>query len=126
MTNRDGLTLEQFLQLFPNSTPATLRANGFESARPVAVAERTVRYEPVAAPSVKEKDSGRFFVRLTSVRNQLLDEDNLCPKFHVDLLRYAGIIPSDAPDRTGIRTTQRKCREGEEEHVEIAIDLIEG
>lgn len=66
-------------------------------------------------------DPGKFLVRVTSVRKRLLDEDNLCEKFHVDCLRYAGIIPSDAPGTTRIETTQRSCGEGEEEKTVIQV-----
>lgn len=66
-------------------------------------------------------DTAKFLVRVTSIRKRLLDEDNLCEKFHVDCLRYAGILPSDAPHTTRIVTTQRACREGEEEKTLIEV-----
>lgn len=119
------MTRDEITRRFPNASEAFIRANGDQGSGAPAVAQCPVRSEPLAAAQTQKGNRGRFFVRLTSVRNRLLDEDNLCPKFHVDLLRYAGIIPSDAPDRTSIRTTQRKCQEYEAEHVEIEIDYQE-
>jgi len=69
----------------------------------------------------KEEHPGVYVVRVQSVRKRLLDPDNLCEKYHVDCLRYAGLIPGDEPDKIQIETTQRKAQKGEEERVEIAI-----
>jgi hypothetical protein len=55
------------------------------------------------------------------VRRRLLDEDNLCEKYHVDCCRYAGLIPGDSPAEIQIQTRQRKAARGEEEHTQIDI-----
>lgn len=55
------------------------------------------------------------------MRVRLLDEDNLCEKYHVDCCRYAGLIPDDAPSLVRIQTLQRKARRGEAEHTEVEI-----
>ncbi|PTX92074.1 hypothetical protein DB346_24310 [Verrucomicrobia bacterium LW23] len=39
----------------------------------------------------------RYRVRIISYRRRLLDQDNACAKFHIDSLRYAGLLPDDAP-----------------------------
>lgn len=65
--------------------------------------------------------SGKYLVRIGSIRRRLLDDDNLCEKWHVDSLRYAGILPSDAPDRCRIETSQRLCQAGEEEKTLIEV-----
>lgn len=83
-------------------------------ARPVAVAKN----------QVQETNRPRFLVRITSIRKRLLDEDNLNCKFHVDLCRYAGVLPGDCPGTCKIQTTQRKAAKGEAEHTEITIDEI--
>ena len=80
--------------------------------------------QPLEGDRAKANDSGKFFVRVVSYRVNLLDEDNLCEKFHVDCLRYAGLIPSDAPDRCRIVTTQEKVAHKREERTEISVDLI--
>lgn len=55
------------------------------------------------------------------MRVRLLDEDNLCEKYHVDCCRYAGLIPDDAPSLVRIQTLQRKARRGEAEHTQVEI-----
>jgi len=83
--------------------------------------ERHAVAQPLAADEVQEGTGGRVLVRFTSVRKRLLDEDNLCAKFHCDLLRYAGLISGDEPGKTSIKTTQRKAGKGEAEHTAIEI-----
>jgi hypothetical protein len=63
----------------------------------------------------------RFLVRVKSYRCRLLDEDNMCEKYHVDLCRYAGALPSDAPGTAKIEVTQEKVGPKEQERVEIEI-----
>ncbi|MGV1047691.1 MAG: hypothetical protein ACOYD4_04080 [Solirubrobacterales bacterium] len=69
----------------------------------------------------KKRDSRRFLVRVISVRKRLIDEDNLCEKYHVDCLRYAGLLPGDDPTQTRIETFQRKPEEGEDEGTILMI-----
>ena len=63
----------------------------------------------------------RYLVCIKSVRKHLLDRDNVCEKMHVDCLRYAKVIPGDAPDQTDIKTPQRKPKKGEEEYFVIEV-----
>lgn len=90
-------------------------------ARAAAVVEPNPCDAPLDAQKVQGQPDARILVRVTSVRRRLLDEDNLCEKFHVDLCRYAGVIPDDAPDRVKIEVTQRKAQPKEEEHTLIEI-----
>jgi hypothetical protein len=92
-----------------------------EAARATPIVERSPEHALPRTAPVKAKNTERILVRVTSVRNRLLDEDNLCEKYVVDCCRYAGLIPSDAPDKTKIEVTQRKCEAGETEHVLIEI-----
>lgn len=73
----------------------------------------------------KEKagDRPRLFVRVTSVRRRLIDEDNLCEKYAVDCCRYAGLLPGDGPGQTRIQVTQRKA--GKEEPEQTVIEIFE-
>jgi hypothetical protein len=105
---------------FPNASPAFVAANA-ESAGTPAVVERAACDATLAARETKGRHSGRYLVRVESVRSRLLDEDNLCAKYHVDCLRYAGILPSDAPGVAKIEVTQRRCLKGEAEKVVIRV-----
>lgn len=83
--------------------------------------ERDPSHAALAKRQTKKGDSERYVVRIVSVRTRLLDEDNLCEKYVVDFLRYCGAIPDDAPGKTKIEITQRKAKNGEEEHTEIKV-----
>lgn len=88
---------------------------------PLAELERDHRDEPVHLHPVQKPAAGRFLVRVVSIRKRLLDEDNISEKVTVDCCRYAGLLDSDAPEKTHIETTQRLCRKGEEEKTLIEI-----
>lgn len=62
-----------------------------------------------------------FLVRVKAFRRRLLDEDNLCEKYVVDLCRYAGALPSDAAGKAKIEVTQEKVGQKEREFVRIEI-----
>jgi hypothetical protein len=79
---------------------------------------------PLGKNKAKKGDSAKFSVRVTSFRHRLLDEDNICAKYHVDLCRYAGILPSDAPATTRIQATQEKIRSEEKEYTLIEIEKL--
>jgi hypothetical protein len=79
--------------------------------------------EPLETVKIQESYSGKYVVRVVSYRSRLCDEDNLCEKFGVDFLRYAGILEKDSPDKTHIITTQKKCKKSEE-RTEITIDRL--
>lgn len=113
---------DELRRLFPNASAATLAANlPPRSAGAAAEPQRTVRDAALGKGKAQKGDRGRFLVRVESVRKRLLDADNLVEKFHVDLCRYAGILPDDAPGICEIQTTQRKAAKGEQEHVVIEI-----
>ena len=79
-----------------------------------------VRHEPVAAPPRKAGDTGRVRVCVVSYRARLCDPDNLCPKYFIDCLRYAGLITDDAPDCITLEVRQVRCRR-HEQRTEILI-----
>lgn len=60
-------------------------------------------------------------VIIVSYRRRLLDPDNLCPKYFIDCLRYAGIIKNDTPDDIHLHVGQRKVKTKQEERTEIEI-----
>ena len=109
----NGLTREQFLQLWPNASESTLQANGYAAGpekTSVARAERPVRDEPLAAPQTPTASPERHLVRVTSRRVKLLDKDNLYggAKPYVDTLRYCGAIREDSPDAIELQILQEK------------------
>lgn len=99
-------------------------AGGVDRGAPHPVVERRHPDEPLAPDCAQESDSAQYFVRVVSYRVRLLDEDNLCEKFHIDALRYSLLLPSDAPSRCRIITTQEKVRTKAEEKTVITIERI--
>lgn len=75
----------------------------------------------LAAEEGEAGDTAQFLVRVTSHRKRLLDEDNLGIKYHVDTLRYAGLLPGDSPATTHIEARQRKVAKGEPEKTVIEM-----
>jgi len=127
-------------QRFPQASASFLRLNGYANIPPPPAAKhpdhlplgdtppapqpkRRARARALAKGKAEEGDSRFYVVRVTSIRKRLIDTDNLVPKWHVDSLRYAGILPDDAPERARIETSQRKIQEGEEEHTQISITI---
>ena len=87
--------------------------------------ERALGNGPLAACKAEKGNSSRVLIRVTSIRNRLLDEDNLAEKYHVDACRYAGLLLSDEPGKTKIEVGQRKAGKGEVERTEIEITYPE-
>jgi hypothetical protein len=114
------MTRNELTRRFPKASEAFIQAN----CTTVAELECGIGDEPLAAQEVQGPVSNRFLVRVTAVRKRLLDEDNLCAKYHVDLCRYAGVIPDDAPGQCQIETRQRKVEKGEQEHSLIEVFTV--
>ena len=96
-------------------------ANNTNDPGKAPILERTAGNAALVETQVQGRTGDRILVRIESVRKRLLDEDNLVSKYHTDLCRYAGLIPSDAPGVCKIETTQRKAEKGEAERTEITI-----
>ena len=95
--------------------------NHTRNSGPYPVVERSAVHDSLETAHAQEINQGRVLVRVTSVRKRLLDEDNLCEKFHVDCCRYAGLIRNDSPGEAKIEVAQRKAAKGEAEKVIIEI-----
>jgi hypothetical protein len=71
---------------------------------------------------IQKRSASRITLCITRFATRLLDEDNLAgAKLLTDQLRYAGIIPSDAPEILKIVLDQVKVPHKEEEKTEIKI-----
>lgn len=90
---------------------------GQQGAQP----EPAVRCQPLVQKEDQGGGSAQFWVRIESIRKRLLDPDNLCPKYHIDCLRYAGVLPDDTAETVRIETVQRKPKKGEEEGTLIHV-----
>ena len=61
-------------------------------------------------------------VTVTSYRVRLLDPDNLCIKYHIDGLRYAGVIRDDTTNDIELFVRQFKVKTRQEERTEIEVE----
>jgi len=123
-----SMTQNEILRRFPNASRSTLVRNQAGGDGAVAQPEQAVHHEPVGSASAQEKDSGqcpsRFRLQVVSFRTRLLDLDNLCAKFHVDALRYLGIIPDDSPAHIDLLVSQEKVSHTNQCRTEITITPI--
>lgn len=81
---------------------------------------------PLGQKKVQRSIGQRILVRVTSHRARLIDEDNLCEKYAIDLCRYAGIIIDDSPGEVKIEVRQFKTLKGEDERTQIEVFEIGG
>ena len=92
------------------SNETTRQTQGAES-------QCVVCHEPLAAAQREASDPSRVHVRITSRRARLIDPDNLCPKYFIDCLRYAGAIKDDTAKDITVETRQEKVSKAEEETI---------
>jgi len=111
-------------KLFPNGSKSFLALHGFTDVYNSLAApklERDIGDGPLAEGQIQEAAPARILVRVESFRRRLIDEDNLCEKYAVDCCRYAGLLPSDAPNKTKIEVSQTKVYDEKDERTEITI-----
>jgi hypothetical protein len=116
------LTTEQLNEIL--SRPSMARANPVSGKGTHTIPERTAIQQPIQEAGNEGGDSGKLLIRVKSLRRRLLDEDNLVEKWHVDALRYAGVLYSDAPDKAKIEVSQEKVTTKEEECTVITIERM--
>ncbi len=113
------LTDEEFREIMER--PAIRRANNIDHKAEAPIPQRLVCHEPLAQAQGEDERPGRFVVRFESRRKRLLDPDNVCPKYILDGLRYAGLIPNDRPEDINLQITQTKVGSKEEEETIVTI-----
>lgn len=119
------MSRNEILRRFPNSCESFIRANlsPDDSGTPAKL-ESNLGNAPLGTKEIQRPDRQRFRVCIRSRRKRLIDQDNLCEKYLVDLLRYSGTIPDDSPDQCEIEVSQSKCKKGELEKIEIEVTAI--
>ena len=75
---------------------------------------------PLAEEEVEGRDTRRR-ITVTSYRVRLLDQDNLCIKYHIDGLRYNGVIEDDTTKHIVITERQVQVATRKEERTEIEV-----
>lgn len=108
----------------PNWTPEQFMLYENRHLPQSSVAEPPILDEPMAAEAGEAGDTIRVRVSVVSYRRWLLDADNLCPKYFIDCLRYAKIIPDDAPKYIILETRQHQVSKKEHERTEIEVSPL--
>lgn len=112
------LTNEQFKSMFPNASRSVLEINHHLShTKP----QRPVPNESLEQAAREEKSSKRCVVSITSFRCRLTDPDNLCPKYIIDSLRYAGALYDDREEDIELHVSQKKVSHRTQERTDIEI-----
>ena len=86
--------------------------------------EPVVRVEPLGAEEAEGNHPKRSVVRITSIRNRLLDPDNLVGgcKYIIDSLTKAKIIKDDTQKDIRLEVYQAKCATRKEEKTIIEVE----
>ena len=77
-------------------------------------------HDGAVGPNEGEKAyTGRIHVRVTVCRKILCDPDNSTPKYVLDCIRLAGLIPNDREQDITLETRQEKTRGEESTLIEL-------
>lgn len=98
------------------------RRNQAGRSPPSSQPEQVVQHDTLAEKPGEGINPARVHVRITSFRRRLIDPDNLCPKYFIDSLRYAGIIPNDREEDIILEVSQVKVKTKAEERTELTIE----
>lgn len=110
---------------FPNASRAFIAANSEACCRSQSPQPKpTDGDEPLAEVPRAQGHGQRYAVCITSFRSRLLDPDNLCAKYFVDCLRYAGLISDDTACVMDYRIRQEKAEKKELQRTEITITKL--
>jgi hypothetical protein len=83
--------------------------------------EPALCHEPLGSTKGKTKYPASIHVSITSWRLRPVDPDNLCPKYFIDCLKYAGIIPDDTPWDISLEIEQVQVEDRRDEGTEIVV-----
>ena len=86
--------------------------------------KQAIRHGPLAETEREDSNPKRYAVSVESCRARKIDTDNLCAKYFVDALRYAGIIPDDRPEDIEYSISQKKVKTKAEEITIIEVREI--
>lgn len=120
------ITPNEFSRLFPNASKSCRRANSQDDdthcdSVPAPEPQRVVRDATLATHQRKEKGSSQFRVHIEGRRSRKIDPDNVIPKYLLDCVRRAGLIPDDDADTIELTISQTKVK-AEQECTVITID----
>jgi hypothetical protein len=120
IAGRNARNLVEVAKMTIGDQNARIESNQTRCETPSAKSQQIVRHESVATAERKANNTARYLVRIDSRRKRLIDPDNLCAKYMLDAIKYAGCIPDDRPQDIQFQIGQTKV-ETEEECTVIEI-----
>lgn len=108
-------------QILPRASKSFIHLNSGPSR---AESERTVLDGAVGSAKGKEGHPTRHAVSVTSYRVRSVDPDNLCSKYFIDALRYAGTLHDDRPEDIDYSINQKKVAKKAQEKTLITVTEI--
>ena len=100
----------------------TSRAKPQQAVRDESVAEKAGKTGNTTGGAGRAQARTRITVR--SFRVRLLDVDNGTPKYFIDSLRYAGLIPDDTEGEIALEYSQTRIARKQDERTEILIEKL--
>lgn len=104
-----------------NENKSILKANDN-----IEVSSAELKHDPRETPNGIGKDKAsntkRYAVSFKIYRVRKLDPDNTLVKWHVDSLRYAGIIPNDTEESISLKIEQIKVKSYKDQKTVIEIE----
>ena len=86
--------------------------------------ESSLCHEPLGPVQGEAPNPGRCSIRIVSCRRRWLDPDNLCVKYFIDALRYAGVIEDDTNWHIILEVSQTKVGSRNQEGTMIDIQWL--
>ncbi len=88
----------------------------------MSLLERSIGHESLRPKDLAIPDSGRCAICIKVYRRRLTDTGNDCWKYHIDALRYLGMLADDNDAKVSITEEHHeKVESNEEERVEITL-----
>ena len=116
------MTANELRRRFPRAPESFIKANA-EADYPAqgSKPECAIRDEPVEPSPREDCHTTRITLCVVSFRKRLTDPDNCTPKYFIDGLRYAGLIPDDRAEDIDLKVSQVKVKTTAQERTEITI-----
>ena len=112
--------MNELQKLFPRASKGFLSLNA-ASANPKP--KSNIQTKPLATVQTKKVNPRCRILRIVSYRTRTCDKDNLFTKWHIDALRYAGIIEDDSPEHIELQVSQKKVEHLNQERTEVQLEI---
>lgn len=117
-------TLHEKLATNPDLARRNPELNPTRGVGTIAEPECPVRDGTLRPTPTQKENPSLYKVSVISFRKRLIDPDNLIAKYHIDAIRYEGLIPDDSAKHIVLEVRQEKVFESNAERTEIEITRL--